>query len=85
MKRMGGREAAFFVSTKEEKKMPVITIDIGAMTREKKAQLVRTLSRDASEITGIPEDKFIVLIKELDRDNIGVGGRLLSDIIPAGS
>lgn len=62
--------------------MPVITIDIGTVTREKKAQLVRTLSRDASEITGIPEDKFIVLIKELDRDNIGVGGRLLSDIMP---
>lgn len=62
--------------------MPVITIDIGTVTREKKAQLVKTLSRDASEITGIPEDKFIVLIKELDRDNIGVGGRLLSDIMP---
>jgi 4-oxalocrotonate tautomerase len=82
---MGGREAAFFISTKEEKTMPVITIDIGATTKEKKAQLVRTLSHDASEITGIPEDKFIVLIKELDRDNIGVGGRLLSDIIPAGN
>jgi 4-oxalocrotonate tautomerase len=62
--------------------MPVITIDMGSITREKKAQLVRALSRDASEITGIPEDKFIVLIKELDRDNIGIGGRLLSDIIP---
>ncbi len=59
--------------------MPVITIDIAAISREKKAQLVKSITRDASEITGIPADKFVVLINELDRDNIGVGGELLSD------
>ncbi len=59
--------------------MPVITIDIATIPREKKAQLVKNLTRGASEITGIPEDKFVVLINELDRDNIGVGGMLLSD------
>ncbi len=61
--------------------MPILTLDIGAITKEKKAQLVQTLTRDASEITGIPADKFVVLIKELDRDNIGVGGKLLSEIL----
>jgi 4-oxalocrotonate tautomerase len=59
--------------------MPVITIDIAAIPREKKAQLVKNLTHGASEITGIPEDKFVVLINEFDRDNIGVGGELLSD------
>ncbi len=59
--------------------MPVITIDMAAVSREKKAELVRTLTSKASEITGIGEEKFIVLINELERDNIGVGGRLLSD------
>ncbi len=59
--------------------MPVITIDIAAISREKKAQLVKSITRDASEITGIPADKFVVLINELDRDNIGVGGELLSN------
>ncbi len=59
--------------------MPVITIDVAAVNREKKSELVRVLTRDASEITGIAEDKFIVLINELERDNIGVGGMLLSD------
>ena len=59
--------------------MPVITLDMSSLTREKKAQLVQALTRDASEITGIPQDKFIVLINELERDNIGVGGQLLSD------
>ena len=61
--------------------MPVITLDIAALTREKKEQLVQTLTSDASEITGIPPEKFIVLINELERDNIGVGGKLLSDLI----
>ncbi len=61
--------------------MPVITLDMAALTKEKKAQLVETLTRDASEITGIPKEKFVVLINELDRDNIGVGGQLLSKIL----
>lgn len=61
--------------------MPVITLDTAALTKEKKAALVETLTRDASEITGIPREKFIVLINELDRDNIGVGGQLLSKIL----
>ncbi len=59
--------------------MPVITIDMAAVSREKKAELVRTFTSKASEITGIAEEKFIVLINELERDNIGVGGRLLSE------
>ncbi len=61
--------------------MPVITLDTAALTREKKEQLVQSLTREASEITGIPREKFIVLINELDRDNIGVGGQLLSKIL----
>lgn len=59
--------------------MPIISIELGPVTREKKTQLVQVLTRDASEITGIPQDKFVVLIKELELDNIGVGGQLLSD------
>jgi 4-oxalocrotonate tautomerase len=59
--------------------MPIISIDLGPITREKKAQLVQTLTRDASEITGIPQEKFVVLIREMELDNIGVGGQLLSE------
>ena len=62
--------------------MPVITVDIGILeTSEKKAELVKALTTAASTATNIPADKFIVLINELERDNIGVGGRLLSDIL----
>ena len=61
--------------------MPVITIDIGYLDKEKKAKLVRELTVKASEVTQIPADKFIVLINEMERDNIGVGGKLLSEIL----
>jgi len=62
--------------------MPVITIDLGVMeNREQKGELVRALTDAAVSVTGIPADKFTVFINEMERDNIGIGGRLLSDIL----
>ena len=62
--------------------MPVITIDIGMLeTKEAKAELVTALTAAASSATKIPEGKFIVLINEMEKDNIGIGGRLLSDVM----
>ncbi len=61
--------------------MPVITIDIGKLDKDKKAKLVMELTAKASEATQIPAEKFIVLINEMERDNIGVGGKLLSEIL----
>lgn len=61
--------------------MPVITIDIGKLDKGQKEGLVRGLTATASEVSGIPADKFIVLINEMERDNIGVGGKLLSEIL----
>jgi 4-oxalocrotonate tautomerase len=61
--------------------MPVITIDISAMATEKKAELVKELTVKASEVTKIPEEKFIVFINEMPQENIGIGGKLLSDLM----
>lgn len=62
--------------------MPVITVDLGIIdSKEKKAELVQALTEAASSVTKIPAEKFIVFIKELERDNIGIGGQLLSDIL----
>ncbi|QXE92082.1 tautomerase family protein [Geomonas subterranea] len=62
--------------------MPVITIDLGTIeNKEKKGQLVQALTEAASSVTQIPPEKFIVFIKEMERENIGVGGKLLSDIL----
>lgn len=59
--------------------MPVITVEAAALTREQKKELVKTLTENASRITGIPERAFIVTIHENPGDNVGVGGELLSD------
>lgn len=58
--------------------MPSISVSISHLSRETKAELVKTLTRSASEVTGKPERAFTVYINEFDRDNIGVGGELLS-------
>ena len=63
--------------------MPIISLELGPTTKEKKTQLIKTLTKDASDITGIPPEKFVVLIKELEYDNIGVGGQPLSELMAA--
>lgn len=60
--------------------MPVITLTMSALEVEKKRRLAEGLTKVAAEITGIPTEKFIVLVEELPRDNIAVGGKLLSDM-----
>jgi 4-oxalocrotonate tautomerase len=59
--------------------MPIITFDGGAMTREQKADLVREFTATSSRITGIPEQAFVIIIRENSHENIGVGGELLVD------
>ncbi|MEJ8305153.1 4-oxalocrotonate tautomerase DmpI [Saccharibacillus sacchari] len=59
--------------------MPVITVEAGRLSKEQKQALATELTTSASAIMNVPESAFIVLIKESDRENIGVGGTLLAD------
>ena len=61
--------------------MPVIQITMGKTSAEQKKALIERLTADAIEITKIPAGEFTVLISELERDNIGRGGRTLTDIM----
>ena len=62
--------------------MPVITVDLAVLPdRAVKQRLIESLTSAASQSTGIAEEKFIVLLNEMPRDNIGVGGKLLSDLV----
>lgn len=60
--------------------MPNITID-GPPIREteKKRQLVREMTEAALRAYGLPREAFVVVIKENDPHNVGVGGQLLAD------
>ncbi len=60
--------------------MPYITIESGAMTTGQKELLIAQLTETAAKITGIPEQFFMVSIKELPDENIGIGGRSIDKI-----
>ena len=58
--------------------MPVIKVECGPMDIEKKEKLIKSLTQAASSIMGIPEAAYVVLLNEMSKDNIGVGGEMLS-------
>ncbi len=59
--------------------MPLIIFDGPQIKKEQKEQLVKEFTATASRITNIPKDAFIVLIKENNPENVGVGGELLAN------
>lgn len=60
--------------------MPVITIQIGSIQAQQKTLLIRQLTQQAAEITGIPQSAFITVIQESPDENIGVGGTPVDQI-----
>lgn len=61
--------------------MPNITIEAASLTKEIKAELIKSLTKKASEITSIPESSYTVLIQEFPIENWGIGGIPLEEII----
>lgn len=59
--------------------MPVITVEAGTLSKEQKSRLVKELTTASAQIMNVPEQAFIVLVKENSMDNIGTAGVLLSD------
>lgn len=62
--------------------MPVITIDLWQVSPETKTELIKRLTKTASEITKLPEAAFFVYVREYPTDAIGVGGIPLSQQVP---
>nr|MBP7471426.1 tautomerase family protein [Prevotella sp.] len=52
-------------------------MESGILTQEQKEELIEKLTSVSSEITGIPQQFFMVSIKELSDDNIGIGGKTI--------
>jgi 4-oxalocrotonate tautomerase len=65
--------------------MPVIDITMGPLTPEKKKALIEKLTAAAIEVTQIPASEFTMFVHELSYDNIGRGGKSLSEIRAAKS
>lgn len=61
--------------------MPVIHVQTVKMSKEGKAELIRALTEAASAATKLPAQAFVITITELERDNFGVGGVQLSEMV----
>ena len=60
--------------------MPVIIFEGTKLTKDQKEKLVKELTKVAADIMEKPQEVFSVLLKENELENIGAGGKLLSDI-----
>lgn len=49
------------------------------LNKDQKAELVKSFS-ESSKVTGIPVSAMVVIIRELEGENAGVGGCLLCDM-----
>lgn len=59
--------------------MPVITLEAARLSREQKQQLAKELTESAAKIMKTSPEAIYVFLKENELDNVGVGGKLLSD------
>ncbi len=59
--------------------MPTIKFEITKLTKEQKEKLAKEVTKVAAEITGKNEQAFTVFINEYEKENVSVGGVLLSD------
>jgi len=60
--------------------MPIVQVSISPQGKEKKAEMSKAVTDELSRITNIPKEKFVVLINELPKESIAVGGELLSEL-----
>lgn len=63
--------------------MPVITIDGPPMNKEQKKDLVSSFAKTASEVLNLPVTAMVIIIREVESENVGVGDVLLCDRDPA--
>jgi 4-oxalocrotonate tautomerase len=59
--------------------MPVITVDGPKMSKEQKSELVKSFAESASKVMGIPVEAMVIIIREVEGENVGVGKILLCD------
>lgn len=61
--------------------MPVITIAGNpGISKEKKEKMIKEVSQIVADAYGLPISTTTVLIQSYPRDDIGVGGEILSNI-----
>ncbi len=60
--------------------MPVVIIKMAkGRTTEQKKVLIREFTKTITDTLGVGPDMVTIMIDELDRDNIGKAGKMLSE------
>ena len=59
--------------------MPVITIDAPPMDKEQKRVLVKSFAETAARVMELPVSAMVIIIREVESENVGVGDILLCD------
>ena len=60
--------------------MPVVTITMArGRSYEQKKQLSEEIARSVTTVLGVPVERVTLLIHELDKENIALSGKLLSE------
>jgi 4-oxalocrotonate tautomerase len=59
--------------------MPVITVDAPSMSKEQKRDLVRSFAESASQVMNLPVSAMVIIIREVESENVGLGNILLCD------
>ena len=60
--------------------MPNISISMTSKPAEMKAQMAKAVTEQLSRISGIPSEHFIIMFNEMPKENIAVGGVMLSEL-----
>jgi 4-oxalocrotonate tautomerase len=60
-------------------KMPIINMKGPKLSKEQKRELIKRFTEVGSEVTELPKEAFTILLEEVDADNVGVEGEMLSD------
>lgn len=60
--------------------MPVVTITMArGRSYEQKKQLSEEIARSVTTVLGVPVERVTILIHELEKENIALSGKLLSE------
>lgn len=60
--------------------MPYLTVEGGSLDASQKKDLIEQLTATASAIMQVPPEFFLVTIKELPDENIGIGGKPIDEV-----
>ena len=60
--------------------MPYISIECGPLTAPQKQALIEQVTLAAAKATAIPQQFFMVTVKELPDTSFGIGGRTIGRI-----